>query len=186
MLARVPLGYVPIAEVAELRARDLSVDDASRRYIAIEELIVALKEGAVEALACRMDGQLFRIRPSDWRRAAFIRDIVIGGVVRASVGGDIERYHGDTVVVEEAALKKWLRQRTRAAIDTRAGLTRNVSESDRDKIRKFVEENANMTREEQRVAIGKMVPHASVRTVNTLMAENPRSPGRRPKSRHKN
>jgi hypothetical protein len=46
---------------------------------------------------------LYQLTAADWRGAAFARETIIGGCVRASTGEEINRHNGWRVLVQKAA-----------------------------------------------------------------------------------
>ena len=52
---------------------------------------------------------MFKLTASDWRGAAFWRDIIIGGLVRSSACEEIGRHDGRRVLLKADELDVWLK-----------------------------------------------------------------------------
>lgn len=56
--------------------------------------------------------ELFRLTGTDWHSAAvFWREIIVGGIVRAAAGEEIDRHKGRRVLLEASTLDVWLKKR---------------------------------------------------------------------------
>jgi hypothetical protein len=119
-----PLPDVQSNESADIgsysKPRKEDVSDWTKRELAILKLRLALQDGAlIGFVRDPASGTMFRLEPGDWRGAAFWEDIIRGGVIRSSACESIEPHHGRRVLIEEAALNKWLMRKrdreTRAA-----------------------------------------------------------------------
>ena len=103
-----------------------------KREFAILDLYVALSDGSLTALVREpTSGEMFKLTTSDWCGAAFRRDIIIGGVVRAAACEEIERHNRRRVLVEEDKFAAWLRKKMErrpmvAGTDCRTWLEREM------------------------------------------------------------
>jgi GH24 family phage-related lysozyme (muramidase) len=80
-----------------------------KRQLAVWKLYEALQNDAlVSFVRDPASGEMFRITANDWHGAAFWRDTIIGGEVRALPGELIERYNNRLVLIETPALEAWL------------------------------------------------------------------------------
>src|SRR5712692_9116867 len=107
MIDPLPIGYLGLSEAVERLAtvgilkrpekfnsgakgpdphqNDRAVQNWSKRELAINELRFALRTGAILALVRDpSSGQMFRLERADWDGAAFWRETILSGVVRAS------------------------------------------------------------------------------------------------------
>lgn len=128
MLDPLPIGYYGLDEAMPLLAADISDQEVSeeqrlkkpvkelnpavlhwvKRELAIQKLYAAL--GGNDLIALVRDpqnGELFQLTGADWRGAAFWRDLIIGGIVRASVGEEIARHEGRRVLLQVTAFEVW-------------------------------------------------------------------------------
>jgi hypothetical protein len=100
----------PEAERDRIAAQQKAVDISwAKREIAISRLYAALCDGGLTGLVCE-DKIFFQLTPIDWRGVAFWHDIIVGGVVLASVGDEIARHYGRRVLFEDAAFDTWLKE----------------------------------------------------------------------------
>jgi hypothetical protein len=84
----------------------------TKRDLALTQLYIALRDGElVNLVRDPQTGQFFRLTGGDWFGAAFWRDMIVGGVVRASTGEEIYRHKGRRILLEAAAFDAWRRQR---------------------------------------------------------------------------
>lgn len=123
MLDPLPIGYYGLDEAMPLLAADISDQEVSeepvkelgpavlhwvKRELAIQKLYAALGSNDLIALVRDpQNGELFRLTGADWRGAAFWRDIIIGGIVRASVGEEIARHEGRRVLLQVTTFEVW-------------------------------------------------------------------------------
>jgi hypothetical protein len=109
-------------EVREERARKklnaVTIDTAALRWVkremAIARLYAAFRNGALIALARESDsGGLSRLIGSDWKQAAFWRETIVGGMVRAQMGEEIAPYEGRRILLDAEAFNAWLEAQQR-------------------------------------------------------------------------
>lgn len=131
MIDPIPQGYITLPEAvsrltahiadAEVRLPEIIPEQFvgappwAKRELALLKLCVALRaEDLVAFVRDPAGSQMFRILPSEWMRCAFWREMIVGGQVRASVGEDIQRHDGRTLLIKTVALDNWLaRERER-------------------------------------------------------------------------
>jgi hypothetical protein len=132
MIDPVPVDYVGLDEAVARLAADISdqevhreqkrpaaVEEFSRaelawakRELAIPMLHVALRDSALIGLVRDSDsGELFRLTGTDWHAAAFWREIIVGGCIRAQTGEEIGRHDGRRVLLQAAGFEAWLKAR---------------------------------------------------------------------------
>ena len=76
--------------------------------MAITRLYVAFCNGSLIAVVRdRVSGALFRLISTDWKEAAFWRETIVGGVVRAQTGEELALYEGRRVLLEAGAFDAW-------------------------------------------------------------------------------
>jgi hypothetical protein len=96
-------GYKPLA-LAELAW--------GKRELAIKLLSAALCNGALLLWVQRpKNGKLIQIFSTQLRTTTFLREIIVGGEIRASVGELLEDYNGEPVRLSLAAFHTWLESR---------------------------------------------------------------------------
>jgi hypothetical protein len=79
-----------------------------KREMAITRLYVAFCNGSLIAVVRdRVSGALFRLISTDWKEAAFWRETIVGGVVRAQTGEELALYEGRRVLLEAGAFDAW-------------------------------------------------------------------------------
>jgi hypothetical protein len=79
-----------------------------KREMAIARLYVAFCNGRLVAVARdRVSGALFRIVGADWKEAAFWRETIVGGAVRAQLGEELALHEGRRVLLEAGAFDDW-------------------------------------------------------------------------------
>ena len=82
--------------------------------MAIARLYAAFCCGSLIALVRDpVSGALFRLISTDWKPAAFWRDIIVGGIVRAQTGEEIAPHEGRRVLMEAGAFDAWLNAQLR-------------------------------------------------------------------------
>ncbi len=126
MIDPLPVGYVGLDEAVARLAADISDQEeqdrqptaveefsrAAKRELAIRKLHVALRDGGLNGLVRDpVSGELFRLTGVDWHAAAFSREIIVGGCIRAQPGEEIGRHDGWRVLLEVAAFEAWLKAR---------------------------------------------------------------------------
>jgi hypothetical protein len=85
-----------------------------KREMAIARLYAAFRDGALIALARESDsGGLSRLIGSDWKQAAFWRETIVGGMVRAQMGEEIAPYEGRRILLDAEAFNAWLEAQQR-------------------------------------------------------------------------
>jgi hypothetical protein len=85
-----------------------------KREMAIARLYAAFCCGSLIALVRDpVSGALFRLISTDWKPAAFWRDIIVGGIVRAQTGEEIAPHEGRRVLMEAGAFDAWLNAQLR-------------------------------------------------------------------------
>jgi hypothetical protein len=136
MLDPLPVGYYGLDEAMPLLAADISDQEVSeeqkrlnkpvkelspallhwvKRELAIQKLYAALGDDDLIALVRDpQNGELFRLTGTDWRGSAFWREIMIDGIVRASVGEEIARHEGRRVLLQMTAFEVWRRKLARS------------------------------------------------------------------------
>jgi hypothetical protein len=89
----------------------LLVPPLTKRELALIQLHIALRDGELISLVRDpQTGDFFRLTGLDWWGAAFWREMIIGGVVRASPGEDIDRHNGRRILLKAAAFDAWRQQ----------------------------------------------------------------------------
>ena len=79
-----------------------------KREMAITRLYVAFCNGSLIAVVRdRVSSALFRLISTDWKEAAFWRETIVGGVVRAQTGEELALYEGRRVLLEAGAFDAW-------------------------------------------------------------------------------
>jgi hypothetical protein len=135
MIDPVPVGYVGLDEALAQLAADNSDQEVyeerkrlkpaaagelslaelawAKRELAITRLHIALRDGALIGFVRNpVSRELFRLTGTDWHSAAvFWREIIVGGIVRAAAGEEIERHEGRRVLLEASTLDVWLKKR---------------------------------------------------------------------------
>ena len=85
-----------------------------KREMAIARLYAAFCCGSLIALVRDpVSGALFRLICTDWKQAAFWRDTIVGGIVRAQTCEEIAPHEGRRVLMEAGAFDAWLNARMR-------------------------------------------------------------------------
>jgi hypothetical protein len=106
---------------AQLNSAELAWN---KRHIAICRLYAAFCGDALESLERDpVSHKLLRLTASVWHGHAGWYDTVLGGVIRASIGEEIERYNGRRVLLQASAFEGWLKQ----LVQTQAQPEREVS-----------------------------------------------------------
>jgi|SoimicMinimDraft_9_1059737.scaffolds.fasta_scaffold02976_3 hypothetical protein len=100
---------------AEIEPENLNPDAANlswaKRELAIKDIYAAVCDGSLLAMVREpMSGEMFKLTTSDWRGAAFWRQIIISGVVRSAACEEIERHNGRRVLIDERTLIAWLKK----------------------------------------------------------------------------
>jgi len=147
MIDPLPVGYVGLDEAVARLAIDISDQEVNKeqtrlkldaakelsgtalpwvkRELAIQKLHVALCDRTLIALVRDpASGELFQLGASDWRAAAFWREMIRGGCIRATIGEEIGRHDGRRVLLQAAAFEGWLKarmQRRPQAVDKDCG-----------------------------------------------------------------
>ena len=62
---------------------------------------------AIAVVRDRVSGALFRLISTDWKEAAFWRETIVGGIVRAQTGEGLALYDGRRVLLEAGAFDAW-------------------------------------------------------------------------------
>jgi hypothetical protein len=70
-----------------------------------------------------ISGALIRLIGSNWRDAAFWRDIILGGNVRAQPGEDMALYEGWSVMLERSEFERWCLTKAPPTDRTRKGFS---------------------------------------------------------------
>ena len=87
----------------------------AKREFAVEVLHGALCAGTIDAKV--EDGEshrYFRVTPDAWRGAAFWRETIFSGCIRASACEKWEAFDGKTVLIEREQFESWLKDRSAA------------------------------------------------------------------------
>ena len=135
MIDPLPAGFVDLEQAVARLAADISdqeVDEEQRRQkndaatlspaelhwvkreMAIARLYAAFCCGSLIAVVRDpVSGALFRLVGTDWKQAAFWRDTIVGGIVRAQTGEEIAPYEGRRVLIEAGAFDAWLNAQMR-------------------------------------------------------------------------
>jgi hypothetical protein len=127
-----------------------------KRELAIELLYGAFCDCELATWVRSATGGLIQLLGTEWRAAAFWRDITIGGLVRASAGEPWLRHEGEAVLLEAGAFqtwREWRKQPAKAPDRTRKG-TMSSKRAD-DAIRE-----ALMRVCKDAIAAGKKVPNS--------------------------
>lgn len=134
MIDPVPVGYFELSQSVLRRAADVSdreyhkrlrdfnssperskeIEPASlawgKREFAIHDIYAALCDDSLRSVVRDpVSGEMFKLTASDWRGAAFWRDIIIGGLVRSSACEEIGRHDGRRVLLKADELDVWLK-----------------------------------------------------------------------------
>jgi hypothetical protein len=85
-----------------------------KREMAIARLYVAFCNGNLIAVVRDpLSGALFRMISTDWKGAAFWRETIAGGIVRAQMGEEIAPYEGRRILLDAEAFGAWLQAQQR-------------------------------------------------------------------------
>ena len=85
-----------------------------KREMAIARLYAAFCYGSLIAVVRDpVSGALFRLIGADWKEAAFWRDTIVGGIVRAQTGEAIAPHEGRRALIEAGAFDAWLNAQMR-------------------------------------------------------------------------
>ena len=85
-----------------------------KREMAIARLYAAFRNGSLAAVVRHpVSGALFRLIGIDWKGAAFWRDTIVGGIVRAQTGEEIALHEGRRLLIEAGAFDAWLNAQMR-------------------------------------------------------------------------
>jgi hypothetical protein len=85
-----------------------------KREMAIARLYAAFCDGALIALIrYSVSGALSRLIGTDWKQAAFWRETIVGGIVRAQMGEEIAPYEGRRILLDTGAFNAWLKAQQR-------------------------------------------------------------------------
>ena len=85
-----------------------------KREMAIARLYAAFCNGSLIAVVRDpVSGALVRLIGTDWKEAAFWRDTIVGGIVRAQTGEEIVPHEGRRVLLEAGAFDAWLSMQMR-------------------------------------------------------------------------
>jgi hypothetical protein len=85
-----------------------------KREMAIARLYAAFCNGTLIALVRDpVSGALFRLIGADWKEAAFWRETIVGGIVRAQRGEAIAPHEGRRALIEAGAFDAWLKAQMR-------------------------------------------------------------------------
>ena len=100
---------------AEIEPENLNPDPApllwGKRELAINDLYAALCHGSLLAVVGdTVSGEMFKLTASDWRGAAFWRDIIVSGIVRSSACEEIERHDERRVLLKADEFDVWLKK----------------------------------------------------------------------------
>ena len=130
MIDPLSAGFVDLEQAVARLATDISdqeVDEEQRRQkngaatlspaglrwvkreMAIARLYAAFCNGSLIAVVRDpVSGALVRLIGTDWKEAAFWRDTIVGGIVRAQTGEEIVPHEGRRVLLEAGAFDAWL------------------------------------------------------------------------------
>lgn len=86
----------------------------AKREKAITLLYTALCGGTLGALARSTSGTLVPLVGVEWKDAVLWRDIILGGIIRASIGHGWAAYEGCAVLLETSTFEAWHKQRLRS------------------------------------------------------------------------
>ena len=107
------------SDIADHEAGDedtlVSVLAYKKRELAIAVLYGAFCDCELTARVRSAADGLVQLLGTEWRAAAFWRDIIIGGLVRASADEPWLRYDGEAVLLETGAFQVWRAQRLQPA-----------------------------------------------------------------------
>jgi hypothetical protein len=85
-----------------------------KREMAIARLYAAFCDGALIALIrYSVSAALSRLIGTDWMQAAFWRETIVGGIVRAQMGEEIAPYEGRRILLDTGAFNAWLKAQQR-------------------------------------------------------------------------
>ena len=85
-----------------------------KREMAIARLYAAFCCGSlITVVRDPVSGALFRLICTDWKQAAFWRDTIVGGIVRAQTREEIAPHEGRRVLMEAGAFDTWLKAQMR-------------------------------------------------------------------------
>jgi len=85
-----------------------------KREMAIARLYAAFCCGSlITVVRDPVSGALFRLICTDWKQAAFWRDTIVGGIVRAQTCEEIAPHEGRRVLMEAGAFDTWLNAQMR-------------------------------------------------------------------------
>jgi hypothetical protein len=85
-----------------------------KREMAIARLYAAFCCGSlITVVRDPVSGALFRLICTDWKQAAFWRDTIVGGIVRAQTCEEIAPHEGRRVLMEAGAFDAWLNAQMR-------------------------------------------------------------------------
>ena len=124
----VPLGFTTLPEAVSRLAAQIADTGAEprltktfpeqklvgamswrKRQLAVLKLRAALHaENLIAFVRDPVKSEMFRVLGEEWARFAFWQEMIVGGQVRATIGEDIQRHDGRTLLIETVALDKWL------------------------------------------------------------------------------
>ena len=85
-----------------------------KREMVIARLYAAFCCGSlITVVRDPVSGALFRLICTDWKQAAFWRDTIVGGIVRAQTCEEIAPHEGRRVLMEAGAFDAWLNAQMR-------------------------------------------------------------------------
>jgi hypothetical protein len=85
-----------------------------KREMAITRLYLAFCNGNLIAVVRNpRSGALFPMIGSDWKGAAFWRETIVGGIVRAQMGEEIAAHEGHRILLDAEAFDAWLQAQRR-------------------------------------------------------------------------
>jgi hypothetical protein len=100
-----------VKDRSKLKLPPLVVTLPTKRELTLHQLHIALRDGELISLVRDpQTGQFFRLTGVDWFGAKFWREMIVGGVVLASPGEEIERHRGRRILLTAAAFDAWRQQ----------------------------------------------------------------------------